>query len=303
MAGASLLPGGGGGGVAWAAQYGAGVEVRLLDSPTADLHSGGSPVSAFAANAGGPANTHAAPSASATTNAGGVHLTAVATAQVISTGAAVTVYSSAEARGGFSDRFVISAPGLAAGSAGTATVALVLSGAPGNSGSPATVPEGQGWGTASSWTARFSLFANADGVTWEGRRSYNVEPAGSSTEGDATFGTLAFALPIVFGAPLDVSLSGVVEARAGASSVIPGNAAVLDAVAAMNLGNTIAWGGIIDLRDAGGAAVTNFDAISADTSFDYAHAYVVPEPAAGVLLLAACLGAPGLVTRRTRKSA
>jgi hypothetical protein len=292
LAGTLVAPGG----VAHAAVFSAATEVRLVDSPTTDIHSGTNAASAFAANVGGPANTHAAPTASATANPGGVHLTAVATAQVFSPGPTATVYSSAEARGGFTDRFVVNAPGRA-GTVGSVSVALVISGAPTHSGGPASVPEGQGWGSASSWKVNFSLVANGDGVNWEGGRSYGFEPSGSTTFGTAMFGTQPFTIPFVFGAPLDVAFSGVVEARAGASSTIPG-AATLDSFALLDLGNTIAWGGIVDLRDANGAPVTNFSATSADTGFDYAHAYAVPEPTTCATLL--CLAAPALAARRNR---
>lgn len=286
------------GGVAHAAaQFSAKAEVRLLDSPTTDLDSGTKAATAFAADVGGPANTHAAPTARATVNPGGVHLTAVATAQVFSPGPTATVYSSAEARGGFTDRFVVNAPGLA-GTLGSVTVALVISGAPTLSGGPASVPDGQGWGTASSWKATFSLVSNGDGVNWDGGRSYGFEPSGSTTDGTAMFGTQAFTIPFVFGTPLDVAFSGVVEARAGASSIIPGAPATLDSFALLDLGNTIAWGGIVDLRDASGAPVTSFSATSADTAFDYARAYAVPEPTACATLL--CLAAPALAARRNR---
>jgi hypothetical protein len=293
LAGILLAPGG----VAHAAMFSASAEVRLVDSPTLDIHSGANAATAFAANVGGPANTHAAPTAWASADPGGVHLTAVATAQVFSPGPTATVYSSAEARGGFTDRFAVNAPGLA-GTAGSVTVALVISGAPTLSGGPASVPDGQGWGTASSWKVNFSLLANGDGVNWEGRRSYGFEPSGSTTDGTAMFGTQPFTIPFVFGAPLDVAFFGVVEARAGASSTIPGAAATLDSFALLDLGNTIAWGGIVDLRDANGAPVTNFSATSADTGFDYAHAYAVPEPTACATLL--CLAAPALAARRSR---
>jgi hypothetical protein len=293
LAGTLLAPGD----VEGAAAFSANAEVRLLDSPTTDIHSGTTGASSFAANVGGPANTHAAPTAWANANPGGVHLTAVATAQVFTPGPTARVYSSAEARGGFTDRFVINAPGLA-GTLGSVSVALVISGSPTHSGGPASVPDGQGWGSASSWKVNFSLVSNGDGVYWDGNRSYSFDSNGTITDGTANFGAQPFTIPFVFGVPLDVALSGVVEARAGALSTIPGVAATLDSFASLDLGNTIAWGGILDLRDANGAPVTNFSATSADTGFDYAQAYAVPEPTACATLL--CLAAPALAGRRKR---
>jgi hypothetical protein len=280
-----------GAGSARAATYGVFAESRLLDTPNTVIRSSESgAVDAFAADVGGPANTHANPSASARVNTAGIHLTAVATAQVFSPGPTASVYSSAEARGGFSDHFSISAPGLV-GTAGTVTVAFVLSGAPSNSGGPVPNLDGQGWGSVSSWKAAFNLVGNDHAVRWEGDRSYSLDAFNSITDGNANFGTQSFTLPIVFGSRLDLSFSGTVEVRAGASSTIPGVPATLDAFGALDLGNTLAWGGITDLRDANGVAVTEFDATSSDTGFNYAQAYVaVPEPGTFAILLTGMLG-------------
>ena len=284
------------GGSARAATYGVFAESRLLDTPKTVIRSSESgAVDAFAADVGGPANTHANPSASARVNTAGIHLTAVATAQVFSPGPKANVYSSAEARGGFSDQFTVSAPGLL-GTAGTMTVAFVISGAPSHSGGPVPNLDGQGWGSIMSWKAAFNLLGNDHAVRWEGNRSYSLDAFNSVTDGTANFGTQSFTLPIVFGERLDLSFSGTVEARAGASSTIAGVAATLDAFGSMDLGNTIAWGGITDLRDANGVAVTAFDAISGDTGFNYAQAYVaVPEPGAFAMVVAGVLV---LVARR-----
>ena len=73
--------------------------------------------------------------------------------------------------------------------------------------------------------------------------------------------------------------------------------------AGANLGNTVSWGGIMDLRDANGNPITDYSATSADTGFNYAKAYApaVPVPAAAWLFGSSLIGLTGLA--RNRKTA
>lgn len=149
----------------------------------------------------------------------------------------------------------------------------------------------------SEWRAGLIL-ANAQGswpylIEWEGWRHESVVDGEHEGMGNAQPGTMLFTVPLTVGSLMNVRLYGSVNAR---SSVSAGGYAdsyvvVLDAIGHADLGNTIAWGGIVSLTDAQGRAVSGFSALSSGSGFDYAAAYVaaVPEPAALLQMLAGLL--------------
>lgn len=282
-----------------AASYGALAEIALLDTTTTVLDTGAAPVSATYSGALHTATADTGAAASAQAAAGGIHLTAVANASVHTPWDLTNIYSRSRASGSFSDLFVLNAPSVAAGSLGTVTVAFVIDGSLGTTqNGPNPVPDGQGWGSSASWEASFRLYGDLAGVSWDGRRTLIQETWGTWTDGTADFGTLLFNMPIMFGGAYTIDLFGRVEARAGAITSLP-QAATMEATAAALLGHTIGWGGIVDLRDANGVAITDFTALSDATGFDYANAYAsaVPVPAAVWLLGSGLLALTGMARR------
>ena len=66
-----------------------------------------------------------------------------------------------------------------------------------------------------------------------------------------------------------------------------------------DMGHTLAWAGVTELRDADGALVGDYSLLSDSSGFDYRHAYVSAVPdAPQAALLAAGLALIGVVRRR-----
>jgi MYXO-CTERM domain-containing protein len=72
--------------------------------------------------------------------------------------------------------------------------------------------------------------------------------------------------------------------------------------AGADLGSTIAWAGITNLKDANGNAITDFSAVSTTSGFDYRKGYVsaVPLPPSAALLATAVAGLAAWRQRRRR---
>jgi hypothetical protein len=284
---------------AWAASYAAVTSDNVQDEPFhTDIQTGAAPVTATSISSYSSTTGSSGSQAYALSDTAGLHLTATAIATVNTSLQPVNVYAQSEAHAGFSDQFVLLAPGMTTGAAGTATVALGIAGSLSNIG-PLGLPDWQGWGTYTKWEASLTLYG-ADQAGWSGWHSQFIDAANTFIEGTANFGTVYVTVPVTFGGIVQLNMSGRVEARAGAGTGLDG-AAYFAAISDALLGNTIAWGGIVDLRDANGNAVTGFSAVSADTGFDYAGAYVdaVPEPESYAMMLVG-LGLVGWMANRKR---
>lgn len=234
----------------------------------------------------------------------GIHLNAWSSSTVL--GGDTYSYSEAYASGNVSDQFVLNSPFAAAGSSGVATVAFSVSGSLQNTfWGPDATGNNSLWGRSNAeWRAGFMLRDAANqGLAWEGFQRQSDLNGASDLMGNAVPGTFLFTMPVVFGQTLNLSIYGTVIANSSAhNSYAMTNLSEIDVTGDAAFGNTIAWGGIVDLRDANGAAITDFSALSADTGFNYANAYVapVPVPAAAWLFGSGLLGLIGL-GRRKRK--
>lgn len=101
------------------------------------------------------------------------------------------------------------------------------------------------------------------------------------------FGTYLVEIPFTFGHPFRLSVSGSADATVQ-----------LNAAGSVwtNLSSTIGWGGILEVRDAQGLALSQFS-VTSESGYDYAT--VVPLPATGWLMLAAA----GAIASRVRRRA
>lgn len=97
-----------------------------------------------------------------------------------------------------------------------------------------------------------------------------------------------------FGHTLSISMGGETWASAAGGQGRGGDAL---SGGYADLGHTIAWAGISNLRDQNGLAIASYTAISPTSGYDYVtpFASAVPEPAAAALMLA---GLAGLAARR-----
>lgn len=233
----------------------------------------------------------------------GIHLDAWSTSSAH--GGDTRGYSEATASGSFSDQFPLNSPSVVAGSSGVATVAFLVSGSLQNSfWGPDATGNNWLWGRSNAqWRAGFILrdAAANQGPQWEGFQWQSDLNGTSELMGNAVPGTFLFTMPVVFGQLLNLQIYGTVLANSSTqNSYATTNISVVDATGRASLGNTIAWGGIVDLRDANGALITDFSALSATSGFDYANAYVsaVPVPTAAWLFGTGLLGLVGMAQRK-----
>lgn len=246
-------------------------------------------------------------SAYARTDAAGIHLSTVASATADRRVAdPSTVLSSTQARaiGRFSDSFTVVARNQLLGTVGRARISLSIDGTVGGSGSGGT--DSTGWDGFASWEASATFFSE-EPFSWSGGRLFSssqyfpagfIGPINSSPLAD--FGQQSFWVPVTFGVPLGFELKAEVASQAGA--VIAANrTGLVNGIYTANLSNTVAWGGILELRDADGALVTDYTARSDSVNFDYRQAYAsaVPELPVWSLML---LGTGLVAARRSKAS-
>jgi hypothetical protein len=132
---------------------------------------------------------------------------------------------------------------------------------------------------AAAWSGGQSREWYGDGTQWAG--------------GGNRFGQYTLALPIQFGAPVQLEIFALAQAESHSRLA---NVEV-DSVA--DLGHTIAWGGITNLGNASGAAVSSFTAVSAETGADYARSALAPvdEPPTALQLVLGLLAVVGFARR------
>ncbi|GAB4115303.1 MAG: hypothetical protein Fur0014_17640 [Rubrivivax sp.] len=269
---------------------------------------GGHPTAGLA-----PVLSPVAPSASTASRYGAIG--AQARADTVYPGVATGYcYGNSTATGRFTDTFVVSAPGIAAGTAGSLTLTASVRAELGHeaSGSAATADIRGG---AAAWidlvvdnvprvqdryTALYTLDVS-EGIA--PRMTVDVQ----SIDGDYM---LTVPDPTIDGASHLVVQSFAVDLDFAFGSPVPLEARVTlptftfgacrragDALLSSSI-FTLHWDGIRDLRLADGTPVSGATAFGAATGFDYMQAAPVPEPGAGWLMLAGALALPGLLRRR-----
>lgn len=203
------------------------------------------------------------------------------------------------ARATFADSFQITVPTGFEHVATTATVAFEVSGLTSAAGSGIGYGPNDSWDGAAYWQAKLSVFAGGKGysaVASYGHVDRTQDGASGFGEGP---GIYLISLPTMPGETIHLLLEAEMWTNAGVAAE-SGRPVTLSAGATADLGHTVAWKGIVSLVNAEGQQVPVLAALSADTGFDYARAYVSPVPEAPVAALFAT-GAALLAWRRRSK--
>lgn len=196
--------------------------------------------------------------------------------------------SNAWATGGVMDSFVFSAPGLAAGTHATATIAFDISGSLQVNQLGVAVPEGMRYASWAEWQADLYLGDGASWLAqWHGWRHDAITNGSFESMGNAMPGRVLIDVPVVIGAPVVFDMRAAVHAGGAAETQVAllGNA-VFEGTGAAYFGHTFAWGGVQSLK-VNGVDITGYTAVSDSSGFDFAQAYVaaVPEPQSAWLLV------------------
>ena len=236
---------------------------------------------------------------------GGIHVYALS--QAVAGGQGPTqATGSGRAVGFVSDFFGLSVPGQASGAAFTVTAQVRVDGAAGATTTPSwTGAFQQNRADAfSDWQSWVRVIQGVNGPTLaelrarqdcSARTSFGTPP-GCVGSGLPGLQTISFQM-INNGGLLQLDMRGWASAGTSVNLSI----GQVSADSWSDLGHTIAWGGITELRDANNQSVTNFSAFSASSGFDYRNAYVsaVPELPTPAL---AVLGLVGLLSLHRRRA-
>lgn len=215
------------------------------------------------------------------------------------------VTSKGTASGFMSDFFRLSVPGAATGASFTVTAQVNVTGSafaqtsPGWTGSYQPAGDLAAFSHWESWVRVMRGDTGQNLVELRSREDCDERTAFGNgpfcrVTGQLGVQTISFQM-LNNGTAVQLDMRG--WASAGTSIYQPRQLVTADSFA--DLGNSITWGGISELRDANGQLVSNFAAISATSGFDYRSAYVsvVPE-APGSLMLLAGLAMLGVARRR-----
>lgn len=304
--------------VAWSADFFASVSSASgninVSGPTNDdarRNSGGVQASSSSQstenNPGGFSSgvSNAMSNASGSSSPGGMRLLTQAGVTMLSTnGGAAGGQATASADTSVNDSFVLLASGCtvaancADGAFGSMQFSIRFDGGFVGGGSYSTsTPEGGngGYRLLGEWNSAGAVGTDIDRSEWlRGEHSYNDQrgiPQVSSTGGGA--GLQTFVMNFTFGSTVSLQMSAHAVSQVGAffdfyASQGGTGGSSADVGYATDLSHTIAWNGISEVRDASGALVTAFRAVSADSGYDYANGFAapVPEPQTWALLAA-----------------
>ncbi len=303
---------------AWAASFTAGVSsasgnIQVSGPTNEDFQQGAGAVQASSSsqstenNPGGSSSgiSNSSSNASSMAAPGGMRLLTNAGVNMLSTnGGAAGGQATGSADASINDSFMLTALGCtvaancANGAVGTMSFSIRFDANLGGGGTYNTsTPDGGngGYSVLGEWNASGSAGSGIDGVSWL-RGEYSASdqrgmPLTSSTGGGA--GLQTFVMSFEFGSTISLQMRAHAVAQAGVgydfyASQDGNGGSSADAAFTADLGHTIAWNGISEVRDASGALVTNFSARSADSGYDYAQAFAapVPEPETWALMAA-----------------
>lgn len=176
---------------------------------------------------------------------------------------------------GFSDVLTFSAPGMA-GLQGTVTFGVQVDG---TLSSGSTQPAQSLKGSSEAFID-FDAESELDEQSID-RYAYSLSEDGS---GERINEVLTLTIDFRFGAPVYVGFSLDMHSNVWVDSS-PGAVGTWAATGISDFRNTVTWAGILDLRDAAGDPVEEFE-VTSESTVDYRNAIEAPEPG-GALLLAA----------------
>lgn len=237
-----------------------------------------------------------------------LHATAFALASHHSDGLTTRANSGANADGRLVDFFTLNVPSYAPGTLFTVTGQLHVDGTSSNSADLSLLdlngyPSSGLSRSTSTWESHLTIKRDTGSQDLVALHDHGECAADGRTAGVSCSGAVPGWRSFSFQMPnqswsVQVSMNAWLSASAVADIAGVGSAS---SDAATDFGNTIAWGGITELRDPSGQWVSNFSAISSSSGYDYRNAYVsaVPE-VPSLALMAAGLAMMGLRLRRRR---
>jgi hypothetical protein len=237
--------------------------------------------------------------ASASTETAGLHLMAVANASVISNEWTVpnpNASGGAVASALFRDVLSFDVAGAAPDAVYT-VIALVrvdaqsmIDGTLGGAAAPSFLSG------SSSWRSAVSM-ATSQGWLFEDDRRSDCSWNGQMTCTGNDPGVFQVGFSVTNLSRIVFQMSAIAEAHAGALLAGPGTVGMSST---LDMSHTLAWGGVLDVRDANGDAVSTYSLVGLGSGFDFRNAHVsaVPEPASAMMTLAGVLVLLGARRRR-----
>jgi hypothetical protein len=265
---------------------------------------------ATASNMASSSLAAASSSASSSVSAGALHVSATSAAS--GTFSPVTKNgdggsAQANANGRLYDSFVVNSSQANFGTQGTITIGFSIDGS--------VMVDGMGssWSGAAQWLGHVSVQGTQNGggyssQYWSGGERMSGSSGATPVYTDydsslASIGMHTMTLGIYFGSAVNLDIGAELVSQSGAGGACYSTSAgpvcfssSEDSI--VNLSNTISWGGILEARDASGALITDFTALSDTSGFNYANAYAVPIPAAIWLFGSGLIGLVGFVGRK-----
>lgn len=244
--------------------------------------------------------------ASATVDLDGIHVYAAGAAELVDGQPffAIATRGDAIADGEFIDTFVLQASGVPAGTFVRARAEIVVdslltvSASDPDYGSPDEV-----LGSA-EWIVTVRIVAN--GVTrydnfFRSPECYHRLLVSPTPICPTPADRIAIQADLPVGGTIDVYLRA--SAQAGGQLVLDANGGYASAGGSSDLGNTVAWGGVLELETQSEEPVTDFSMLSESTGIDYRYAQgsVVPEPEGAALGIVSLAVLFALDTRQRRR--
>lgn len=209
---------------------------------------------------------------SAFADVGAVHVLAKAMAQSASDAQhTIGTGAGANATASYSDLLTLRSPGLTDGTLVVVDFNILVTGAAEVNGFATGVGSAGGQANWSfTTTLGNSSFQRFQNVSWSAF-------SGRSVSGNIDFGKSGFSVTLALGEAIPVGLLSSASAVFNTRNVGAGSAA---GTSLTDLSNTVAWGGISEVRDLRGQSLAVFSAIG-ESGFDYSRAYApVPLPSA-----------------------